>query len=161
MKHVISVLVDNKPGVLTRVSGLFSRRAYNIDSLAVGPSENKKHSRITMVVHGEDGELEQIIKQLHKLPDVSKVIDLTSLPHVDRELVLFRVSANNRTRHEIMSMVNAFRARVVDMADNTMVIEVTGNTEKINAIEDLFGKFGISEIARTGKLVIARGKRRG
>jgi acetolactate synthase-1/3 small subunit len=159
VKHVISILVDNKPGVLARVSGLFSRRGYNIDSLAVGPAETKTVSRISIVVHGNDEIVEQITKQLNKLPDIKKVMDLTTQNHVDRELVLFRLHANNKTRHEIMSMVKAFRAKVVDVGENSMVVEVTGNTDKINALESLFSKFGITEVVRTGKIVLSRGKK--
>jgi acetolactate synthase-1/3 small subunit len=159
MKHIISVLVDNKPGVLIRVAGLFSRRGYNIDSLAVGPAETKDVSRMTIVVHGDDQIVEQITKQLNKLPDVKKVVDISNLPHVDRELVLFRVHSTGKTRAEIMTLVQAFRAKIVDVAEDSFIIEMTGNPDKINAIESLFGKFGVSDIVRTGKVVLARGKK--
>jgi acetolactate synthase I/III small subunit len=159
MKHAISVLVDNKPGVLARISGLFSRRGYNIDSLAVGPAENKDISRMTIIVHGDDQIVEQITKQLNKLPDVKKVMDLTGQPCLEREMVIFRVHANHKTRSEIMSIVETFRGKVIDVAESSMVIELTGNTDKIQAVEALLAKFGLIEVARTGKIVLGRGKK--
>lgn len=159
MKHAISVLVDNKPGVLARVSGLFSRRGYNIDSLAVGPAENKDISRMTIIVHGDDQIVEQITKQLNKLPDVKKVMDLTTQPRLEREMVIFRVHTTPKTRSEIMGLVMTFRGKVIDVAEASMVIEMTGNTDKIQALEALLARFGIIEVARTGKIVLGRGKK--
>lgn len=159
MKHAISVLVDNKPGVLARVSGLFSRRGYNIDSLAVGPAENKDISRMTIIVHGDDQIVEQITKQLNKLPDVKKVMDLTTQPRLEREMVIFRVNTTPKTRSEIMGLVQTFRGKVIDVAEASMVLEMTGNTDKIQALEALLTRFGILEVARTGKIVLSRGKK--
>lgn len=159
MKHAISVLVDNKPGVLARVSGLFSRRGYNIDSLAVGPAENKDISRMTIIVHGDDQIVEQITKQLNKLPDVKKVMDLTTQPRLEREMVIFRVNTTPKTRSEIMGLVQTFRGKVIDVAEASMVLEMTGNTDKIQALEALLARFGILEVARTGKIVLSRGKK--
>ncbi len=159
MKHAIAVLVDNKPGVLARVSGLFSRRGYNIDSLAVGPAENKNISRMTIIVHGDNQIVEQITKQLHKLPDVKKVMDLTNQPHLEREMVVFRVHSTPKTRSEIMSLLDTFRGKVIDVAESSMVLEMTGTTDKIQALEVLLTRFGIIEVARTGKIILGRGKK--
>ena len=159
MKHIIAVIVDNKPGVLARVAGLFSRRAYNIDSLAVGPTETKDVSRITLVVHGNDDIVEQISKQLNKLPDVKKVLDLTQGEYISREMVMFKVRATAKTRNEIYTLANAFRARIIDIAEETMVIEITGDTEKINGLETLLEKYGLQAVVRTGKIALARGKK--
>ena len=133
-KHTIGVLVENKPGVLTRVSGLFARRAFNIESLAVGPTEVDTVSRMTIVVSGDDHVLEQIIKQLYKLIDVIKVIDLSMTPAVHRELVLLRVSATSSNRSEIMQIVDIFRARIVDVSDDSLIVEATGDESKVTAI---------------------------
>ncbi|MDR1997378.1 MAG: acetolactate synthase small subunit [Candidatus Margulisbacteria bacterium] len=159
MKHIIAVIVDNKPGVLARVAGLFSRRAYNIDSLAVGPTETKDISRITLVVHGNDDIVEQISKQLNKLPDVKKVLDLTQTECISREMLLIKVRATAKTRREIYTLAHAFRAKVIDIAGESMVIEVTGDTEKINGLETLLEKYGIHAVVRTGKIALARGKK--
>ena len=159
MKHIIAVIVDNKPGVLARVAGLFSRRAYNIDSLAVGPTETKDVSRITLVVHGNDDIVEQISKQLNKLPDVKKVLDLTQGEYISREIAMFKVRATAKTRNEIYTLAHAFRARIIDIAEETMVIEITGDTEKINGLEALLEKYGLQAIVRTGKIALARGKK--
>jgi acetolactate synthase-1/3 small subunit len=159
MKHIIAVIVDNKPGVLARVAGLFSRRAYNIDSLAVGPTETKDVSRITLVVHGNDEILEQISKQLNKLPDVKKVLDLSQGEFISREMVLFKVNAAPKTRHEIYALASTFRAKVIDIAEGSMVIEATGDTAKIEGLEALLEKYGLQAVVRTGKIALSRGKK--
>jgi len=159
MKHIIAVIVDNKPGVLARVAGLFSRRAYNIDSLAVGPTETKDVSRITLVVHGNDEILEQITKQLHKLPDVKTVLDLSQGEFISREMVLLKVNATPKTRHEIYAIASTFRARVLDISEDSMIIEATGDTEKIEGLETLLEKYGLRAVARTGKIALVRGKK--
>ena len=159
MSHTLSVLVENKPGVLTRVTSLFSRRGFNIDSLAVGPTEDETLSRITLVVSAEDTPLEQITKQLHKLINVIKIQDLCAADSIDRELVLFKVNAPAEKRHEIIEIANVFRAKVVDVGRNSLTIEATGAADKIQAMEDLFRAYGIKELARTGKIALARGSR--
>jgi acetolactate synthase-1/3 small subunit len=157
MRHIISVLVENKPGVLSRVSGLFSRRGFNIDSLAVGPTGDKAISRMTIVVRGDDIILEQITKQLNKLIDVIKIIDLSSDQHIERELVMIKVTTTTSTRSEVIELADIFRAKIVDVAAKSLTIEITGDTGKINALVDLCRKFGINEIARTGKIALSRG----
>ncbi|MBZ4688626.1 MAG: acetolactate synthase small subunit [Clostridia bacterium] len=157
MKHTLSVLVENKPGVLTRVAGLFARRGYNIDSLAVGRTENPEISRMTIVVEGDDRVIEQVTKQLHKLIEVIKINDITEDEHVHRELILIKVNADPAHRMEIMQIVNVFRARVVDFGRNSLIIEVTGDEGKINAIENSLHPFGIREVVRTGKVAMVRG----
>ena len=161
MQHTISVLVENKPGVLTRVASLFARRGFNIDSLAVGPTEDPTLSRMTIVVSAEDTPLEQITKQLHKLINVIKIQDLDPKEMVDRELVLFKVSAPPDRRHEIIEVATVFRAKVVDVGKNSMTIEATGAGEKLAAMEDLLRAYGIKELARTGKIALSRGSREG
>lgn len=160
MKHVISIVVENKPGVLARVSALFARRGYNIESLAVGETESPDVSRITLVVTGDEAILEQITKQLNKLIDVVKVIDFTQSSYVDRELLLVRVHITNTTRPEIMQLIEIFRARIVDMAVDSMIIELTGNAGKAEAFIDLVRKFGIKELVRTGKIALLRGEKK-
>lgn len=155
-KHTIAVIVENKPGVLSRVSGLFSRRGYNIHSLAVGITEDESLSRMTIVVEGDDDTLEQIIKQLYKLIDVVRVHELSNIPAVDRELVLIKVAANENTRPEISQIVDIFRAKIVDFGETAIVIEATGDSDKVNALENMLKKFGIREMVRTGKVSIAR-----
>ena len=157
MKHTLSVLVENKPGVLARVAGLFSRRGFNIDSLAVGVTENQEISRMTIVVEGDDRVLEQVTKQLNKLIDVIKVSDLRAGESVERELVMFKVVAEPKTRSGIMQIADIFRARIVDVSQKTLIIEVTGDETKINAMESLLKQFGIKELARTGKVALTRG----
>lgn len=157
MKHTLSVLVENKSGVLSRVASLFSRRGYNIDSLAVGVTEDPEISRITLVVHGDDRVLEQVTKQLNKLVDVIKVSDFSSDDAVERELALIKVSADSENRAEIVQIADIFRARVIDVSPKSMVIEVTGDDGKVDAIEKLLRQFGIKEVVRTGKIAMVRG----
>jgi acetolactate synthase-1/3 small subunit len=157
MKHTLAVLVENKSGVLFRVASLFSRRGYNIDSLAVGVTEDPKISRMTIVVHGDDCVLEQVTKQLNKLVDVIKVSDIGADGAVERELALIKVAADVNTRSEIIQIANIFRARIVDVAPKSMTVEVTGDETKIEAIEKLLRQFGIKEMVRTGKIALVRG----
>lgn len=155
--HTLSVTVENRPGVLTRVATLFRRRGYNIDSLTVGTTENIGVSRMTIVVQGDDTVMEQVIKQLYKLVDVIKVIDITNEESVDRELVLIKVKADNNVRAEIVQIVDIFRARIVDIGRTSLIIEATGDQRKIDALEDSFRPFGIIELVRTGKMAMIRG----
>ena len=157
MRHILAVLVENNPGVLTRVAGLFSRRGYNIDSLTVGRTENSRVSRMTIVVSGDDLVLEQVTKQLHKLVDVIKINDITSDQYVDRELVLIKVGADPAVRGEIMQIVDIFRARIVDIGRKTLMIECTGDEGKTNAVIESLMPFGIKELVRTGKVAMLRG----
>jgi len=156
-KHTLSVLVRNRPGVLARVSGLFSRRGFNIDSLAVSTTQSPQVSRMTIVVHGDERVLEQISKQLNKLIDVLKVHDHSADKLVERELALLKVATNAQTRSEIIQISDVLRAAVVDVAENTMVIEVTGVEEKIDALTRMLRPFGVKELVRTGKIVMVRG----
>jgi len=155
--HTLSVTVENRPGLLTRVATLFRRRGYNIDSLTVGTTESIGVSRMTIVVQGDDTVMEQVIKQLYKLVDVIKVIDITNEESVDRELVLIKVKADNNVRAEIVQIVDIFRARIVDIGRNSLIIEATGDQRKIDALEDSFRPFGIIELVRTGKMAMIRG----
>ncbi|HMB45381.1 MAG TPA: acetolactate synthase small subunit [Candidatus Methanoperedens sp.] len=157
MKHTLAILVENKPGVLTRVAGLFSRRGFNIESLAVGVTENLDTSRITIVVTGDDNILEQVEKQLNKLIDVIRVSDIPAQDSVNRELALIKVGVDSTTRAEVMQIVDIFRAKIVDVGIKSLVIEVTGDESKINAIEQLLRQFGIREMVRTGKIAMNRG----
>lgn len=158
MKHTISVLVENHFGVLTRVAGLFSARGFNIDSLAVGETHDPTISRMTIVVHGDDRIVEQIIKQLDKLIDVIKVDDLSDDEIIDRELLLVKVKADATSRKDIMQIVNTFRAKIVDVNPQTITIEVTGGESKIDAMLELLGPLGIRETVRTGLVALARRK---
>lgn len=158
-QHTITVLVDNKPGVLSRVSGLFSRRGYNIESLAVSITENPEISRMTLVVNGDEQEVEQITKQLHKLIDVSKVQDYINVPMIARELALIKINAQVADRTALMQLVEIFRGRVIDMSETTFVIELTGGNDKIDAFEKLLEPYGIRELVRTGRIAMARGAR--
>ncbi|MCZ7398902.1 MAG: acetolactate synthase small subunit [Candidatus Methanoperedens sp.] len=157
MKHTLAILVENKPGVLTRVAGLFSRRGFNIESLAVGVTENADTSRITIVVSGDDHVLEQVEKQLNKLIDVIRVSDIPPDESVSRELALIKVGVDSTTRAEVMQIVDVFRAKIVDVGIKSLVIEVTGDEGKINAMEQLLRHFGIKEMVRTGKIAMNRG----
>ena len=157
MKHTLAILVENKPGVLTRVAGLFSRRGFNIESLAVGVTENQDISRMTIVVTGDDKVLEQVEKQLNKLIDVIRVSDIPSEDSVNRELALIKVGVDSDTRPEVMQIVDIFRAKIVDVGIKSVIIEVTGDESKINAIEQLLRQYGIREMVRTGKIAMNRG----
>jgi acetolactate synthase-1/3 small subunit len=159
MKHTLSVLVENKPGVLTRVAALFARRGFNIDSLAVGETEDPALSRMTITVVGLDKPIEQVTKQLHKLINVIKISDLAPETTVERELVLVKVATNAETRSEIMQIVEIFRAKIIDVSREAVVIEVTGTREKVDAMLTLFRPFGVIELARTGRIAIRRGHR--
>lgn len=156
MKHIMGVLVENKFGVLSRISSLFSARGFNIESLAVGETEDPTISRMTIVVSGDDRVLEQVAKQLRRVIDVIKVEDLTQKEYIDRELVLVKVSCTSSTRSEIVEMVNIFRAKIVDVSPRSLTIEVTGAENKIKGFLDLLRPFGIKEIVRTGKIAITR-----
>jgi acetolactate synthase-1/3 small subunit len=158
--HIISVLVENKAGVLAKISGLFSRRGFNIESLAVGPTENEKISRITIVVNAEIHSMEQVVKQLYKLINVIKIQELDPSNIVERELVLIKVSADNNTRAEILEIINIFRANIVDVAKKSLIIEITGNSSKIQGLEDLLKPYGILELIRTGKIACSRGSKK-
>ncbi len=158
IKHTISVLVENHFGVLTHVAGLFSARGFNIDSLAVGETHDPTVSRMTIVVHGDNRIVEQILKQLDKLIDVIKVEDLTDDEIIDRELVLVKVDATATTRNDIMQIVNTFRGKVVDVNPHALTIEVTGGESKIDAMIELLLPFGIRETVRTGLVALARRK---
>lgn len=161
MKHVISVLVDNEPGVLSRISGLFSGRGFNIESLNVAETLDPTISRMTLVTHGNDQIIEQIIKQLNKLVNVIKVQDLTGTDYVEREMALIKVSAQASSRAEVLRIVDIFRGRVVDVSPKSFTLEITGDEKKIQAVIDLLLPLGIMEIVRTGKVAISRVKKDG
>ncbi|NJM72761.1 MAG: acetolactate synthase small subunit [Scytonema sp. RU_4_4] len=156
MKHTLSVLVEDEAGVLSRISSLFARRGFNIESLAVGPAEQSGISRITMVVPGDDRVIEQLTKQLYKLINVLKVQNITEIPCVERELMLLKVNATSSTRSEIVELSQIFRARVVDVAEDSVTLEVVGDPGKMVAIVQVLQKFGLKEIARTGKISLTR-----
>jgi len=158
-KHTISVLVANRPGVLARTAGLFARRGFNIESLAVSTTEDEHVSRMTIVVAGPDWVLEQITKQLYKLMDVIKVMDHTGDAVVSRELALVKVNVESRTRAEIMQICDIFRANIVDVSADTFIIQAAGSEEKITALENLLKGYGIKEMVRTGKVVLVRGSK--
>jgi acetolactate synthase-1/3 small subunit len=157
MRHTLAVLVENQSGVLTRVAGLFSRRGYNIESLAVGQTHEQSISRMTIVVDGDDRIIEQVVKQLDKLIDVIDIQDITQVEYVDRELVLIKCNAEPDQRGEIMQIVDIFRARIVDIGQHTLIIECTGDEGKIRALEKSLKPFGILELVRTGKIAMVRG----
>jgi acetolactate synthase I/III small subunit len=156
MRHTISLLVENKFGVLSRISGLFSGRGYNIESLSVGETIDPLISTMTIVTSGDDQIIEQINKQLNKLIDVVKVIDMTELDHVEREMVLIKVSPKQDDKAEVLRLAEIFRGRIVDSSKNTYTIEITGDEKKIEAIIELLKPMGIKEFVRTGKIAIAR-----
>ena len=156
MKHTIAVLVENHFGVLAHVSGLFSARGFNIDSLTVGETEDSTVSRMTIVAHGDDRVIEQIMKQLNKLIDVIKVQDLTQDDTIERELMLIKVKTAASTRADLMQIVNTFRGKVVDVKPDAVTVEVTGNQSKVDAILELMRPFGLREVVRTGTIAIAR-----
>jgi acetolactate synthase-1/3 small subunit len=157
MKHTIAVIVENKSGVLTRIAGLFSRRSFNIDSLSVGATDNPDYSRMTITVQGDEDILEQVIKQLSKLINVIRVSELAPMEAVERELAVIKVNADKESRSEIMQVVNIFRARIIDVSARSMIIEVTGDETKVDAIVLMLRQFGIKEMARTGKVSMVRG----
>ncbi|WP_066637975.1 acetolactate synthase small subunit [Desulfolucanica intricata] len=159
MLHTLAVLVENNPGVLARVSGLFSRRGFNIDSLAVGRTDDPTISRMTIVVEGDNHVLEQVRKQLDKLIDVIKIDDITSERYVGRELIIIKVNADAQARPEIMQIVDIFRAHIVDIGQETLMIEATGDADKINGLEEALKPFGIKEVVRTGKIAMLRGSK--
>ena len=156
MEHVISILVENRSGVLARVAGLFSGRGYNIDSLSVAPTQDPSLSRMTIVCQGDDRIIEQINKQLNKLIDVVKVQDLTTDEHIERELALIKVASTPQTRSEIVQIVNIFRARIIDVDLKTLTVEVVGDARKTQALIDLLRTFGIRELIRTGRVAVTR-----
>jgi acetolactate synthase-1/3 small subunit len=156
MKYVLGVLVDNHPGVLSKVSGLFSRRGFNIDSLAVGVTENPEVSRITIVVDGDEYIVDQLTKQLNKLINVIKV-SIIGEDSISRELALIKVRATPVTRNQIVDIVNIFRAKVVDVNRDSIIVEITGDSKKIAALEEMLDDFGILEMVRTGNISIDRG----
>jgi len=157
-KHTLVALVEDKPGVLNRITSLFRRRAFNIQSLAVGSSEHQGLSRMTTVVVGDSAQLEQVRKQLEKLVNVVKVSDITEENMVTRELALIKVKASASTRSEIMQIVDIFRANIVDVAPGSLTVEVTGDEDKVNSLLGLLQDFGIREVARTGRVALTRGK---
>ncbi len=159
MKHTLSVLVENKPGVLTRVAGLFARRGFNIDSLVVAETENLELSRMTITVDERDQSVEQLTKQLHKLINVLKITSLDPDSSVERELLLIKVKGDTVSRAEIMQIVEIFRAKIVDVGSEVMVIEMTGAREKVSAFIELLQPFGVVELMRTGRLAMSRGLR--
>jgi acetolactate synthase-1/3 small subunit len=158
-KHTLSVLVEDKPGVLARIAGLFSRRGFNIDSLAVGPTEHPEISRMTVVVDVEDLPLEQVTKQLNKLVEVIKVVELDPSASVQRELLLVKVRADLQTRSHVLETVQLFRAKVVDVAPDAVTIEATGNVDKLAALLRVLEPFGVREIVQSGMVAVARGPR--
>ncbi len=157
MQHTISILVDNKPGVLTRVTGLVARRGFNIESLAVDTTEDPRLSRVTLVMEADEVSIEQINKQLHKLINVHKIIDLTGVDAIERELALFKVVAPPEKRNEIVEVAALFRANIVDVSQTFLIVEATGTHDKLQALEDLLRPYGIKEIVRTGKIALSRG----
>jgi acetolactate synthase-1/3 small subunit len=154
MKHTLSILVNNHPGVMSHVSGLFTRRGYNIDSIAVGVTENPEISSMTIVVKGDDGVVEQVKKQLMKLPDVLKVKDLHYRESVTRELVLLHVKSDDSTRSEIVSVCDVFSAKIIDVTETSVVVEYSGNSRQVSALIQMLSKFGILEMARTGTIAL-------
>jgi acetolactate synthase-1/3 small subunit len=158
MKHTISVIVENKPGVLQRVAGLFTRRGFNIESLAVGTTENPGTSRMTIVVEGDEQTLEQITKQLHKQIDTLKVFDLPDGESIERELALIKVHANEKSRPEITQIVEMCQGKIVNVGENSVVIELSAETEKVENLQKLLDKFGIQELVRTGKIALQKGE---
>jgi acetolactate synthase-1/3 small subunit len=157
-KHILSLLVENKPGVLARISGLFARRGFNIDSLAVGPTDDDKISRITLTVDGAAHPIDQVTKQLHKLVNVIKIRDLEPREAVARELALLKISADGDSRAQVMEYADIFRGRVVDVSKRSITVEVTGTDDKIEAFEQMIRPFGLIEMVRTGEIAVSRGR---
>src|SRR5580658_4255686 len=156
--HVLSILVENRPGVLTRIAGLFARRGFNIETLSVGPTADERFSRITLTVDGAVHPIDQVTKQLHKLINVLKIRDLEPDSTVRRELALFKISADGTQRGELMQIAEIFRGSVVDVTKRSIIIEVTGTTDKIEAFEAMVRPFGLIEMMRTGEIAISRGR---
>jgi acetolactate synthase I/III small subunit len=157
-KHILTILVQNRPGVLTRIAGLFARRGFNIDTLAVGPTDDPSLSRITLTVDGAKHPIDQVTKQLHKLVNVLKIRDLEPDDAVARELALFKIACDGGSRGEVMQISEIFRGKVVDVGRRSVVIEITGTDEKIEAFEALVRPFGLVEMVRTGEIAISRGR---
>ena len=157
-RHILSILVENKPGVLARVAGLFSRRGFNIETLAVGPTDDSTISRITLTVDGALHPIEQVTKQLHKLVNVIKIRDLEPDETVARELALFKISADADSRAQIMQFTDIFRGKVIDVSKRSVTVEVTGTDDKIEAFERMIRPFGLIEMVRTGEIAVARGR---
>jgi acetolactate synthase-1/3 small subunit len=157
-KHTLSILVENKPGVLTRIAGLFARRGFNIDTLSVGPTDDERYSRITLTLDGALHPIDQVTKQLHKLVNVLKIRDLEPSETVARELAMFKVAADGDQRAEVMQICEIFRGKVVDVTKRSIVVEVTGTSDKIEAFERMVRPFGLIEMMRTGEIAISRGR---
>jgi acetolactate synthase-1/3 small subunit len=157
MEHIISVLVENRFGVLAQVAGLFSGRGFNIDSLAVGITTDSSISRMTIAVRGDDSVMEQILKQLNRLVDVVSVKDLSEEKHIERELMLIKVAITSSTRSEIIEVVDIFRAKIVDVSIDSLTIEASGSSDKLTALLDLLSPYGVKEMVRTGRIAIGRG----
>jgi len=155
--HTIALIVENRPGVLVRIAGLFSRRGFNIDSLTVGATDNPDYSRMTITVDGDEVVLEQVTKQLNKLINVIRVSELDPAESVERELAMIKVAAKKEDRSEIMQIVSVFRAKIIDVSPRSMIIEVTGSQDKVEAMVRLLRQFGIKEMARTGRVSMVRG----
>ena len=160
MRHIITAIVENKSGVLAHIAGLFSGRGYNIDSLAVGETENPNLSRMTIVTHGDDAIIDQIRKQLEKVIDIVKVQDITHEDHVERDLLLVKVNAPPGKRGEIIEVVDIFRGKIVDVGAQEMVIEIAGTEDKVEAMIDLLRPYGIKELVRSGSIALPRGKKK-
>ncbi len=160
MRHTLSVLVENNTGVLSRVSGLFSRRGFNIESLSVSTTDKKEISRMTIVVEGDEDVMEQVTKQLHKLVEVIKISNITGEEFIDRGMALFKVASDPSKRGEIIQIADIFRAHILDFSTNSMIIEATGNEKKIIAIEEALRPFGIKELVRTGSIAMVRGTKK-
>lgn len=159
MKHTLAVLVENQPGVLTRVAGLFSRRGFNIESLAVGVTQDPGISRMTIEVDGDERIVQQVAKQLNKLVNVIKVTDISHRDSVSRELALIKVQADPAKRASIIQLVDVFRSKIVDVSRDSMIVEISGDTDKVEALMELLKEFGIKEIVRAGKIAMTRGAR--
>jgi acetolactate synthase-1/3 small subunit len=157
-RHVVSILVENKPGVLTRIAGLFARRGFNIDTLTVGPTDDEHLSRITLTVDGALHPIDQVTKQLHKLVNVLKIRDLEPADTVARELALFKVAADGTQRAEVMQICEIFRGKVVDVTKRSIIVEITGGRDKVEALEKMLRPFGLIEMMRTGEIAINRGR---
>ncbi len=155
--HTIALIVENRPGVLVRIAGLFSRRGFNIDSLTVGSTDNPDYARMTITVDGDEVVLEQVTKQLNKLVNVIRVSELLSSESVERELAIIKVAARKEDRSEIMQIVSVFRAKIIDVSPRSLIVEVTGSDDKVEAMVRLLRQFGIKEMARTGKVSMVRG----